>query len=272
MSGSIFLVTDFGSRDSYAGQMRAVLARRAPDSTVVDITHEIEPFAIDEGAWTIEVTLPLLPTGSVLLGVVDPGVGGERQPLAIRDTRGHFLVGPDNGLLAAGLPERLRLEGTVRPPEGAVVSTIEPGRLGVNAGRLSSTFHGRDLFAPAAALLARGVGVPALGPPAELVNSLPPFEATLKPDRLVGRVVHVDTFGNVITTIRAEQAGSTGISHVLINGHRIGEAAGTFEAIQPGTTAWHVDSSGFVALAAGRANAAAVLHAARGDTVEMMLR
>jgi S-adenosylmethionine hydrolase len=183
----ISLLTDFGARDMSAAILHGVIASIAPDARIIDISHEVRKFAIRDGALLLWCALPYLPVGTHV-AVVDPGVGTERRPVALRVARGDVLIGPDNGLLPAGAE---RLGGV----DEARLLEAEVYRL----PKVSTVFHGRDIFAPAAAHLAAGVAFDALGPafdPHELVPS-PIAEAIIEPGALASAIVYIDTFGNV---------------------------------------------------------------------------
>ncbi|HEV2317431.1 MAG TPA: SAM-dependent chlorinase/fluorinase [Thermoplasmata archaeon] len=183
----VTLSTDIGWE--YAAQVKAVLYARLPAGSVVDLTHEIRPHAVREAAFLVRHMANGYPPGSVHLAIVDPGVGGSRAPLAIQCRDGSFLVGPDNGVLMP-LARELGLQRAVR---------LEPKRV-VGGRSPSATFEGRDLFAPAAALLATGSPLEALGPkirPLEL--RLP--SARRRGNRAVGELVHIDRFGNLISNV-----------------------------------------------------------------------
>ncbi len=267
----IFLLTDFGLRDAYVGQVKAVLAARAPGAALIDLTHEVSPYAIDEGAWLLETSLPFLPAPAVVLAVVDPGVGSERLPIAVRvpapgdPAAARYLVGPDNGLLSAASPPDDRPSAPVPcpVPAGLDVRAIESAEARLET--VSDTFHGRDLFGPAAARIATAGDHESLGPACEALTLLPPFRARPEGDRLRGAVVHVDRYGNLVTTIRKEQLPPA--FSLDINGHRIERAVRIFSDAPPGALACHLDSSGFLAIAEREGNAAARTGAARGDTV-----
>jgi S-adenosylmethionine hydrolase len=182
----ISLLTDFGARDPSAAILHGVIASIAPDAQVVDISHEVRKFAIRDGALLLWCALPWLPVGAHV-AVVDPGVGTARRPLALKVDRGDVLIGPDNGLLVAAAE---RLGGIAE----ARVLEAEAYHLPV----VSTSFHGRDIFAPAAAHLAAGVEFAALGSavdPAGLVES-PIADAVVEPGLLRSSVVYIDTFGN----------------------------------------------------------------------------
>src|ERR671929_935574 len=149
----ITFLTDFGLEDDFVGTCHGVIARIAPEVRVIDITHGIRPGRVLQGALMLANTLAYMPIG-VHLAVVDPGVGGSRRPLALRDGEGRLYVGPDNGLLV-----------TAAEAGGGVAEAHELANPAYALERVSRTFHGRDLFAPAAAHLALGVPAAELGPP-----------------------------------------------------------------------------------------------------------
>lgn len=203
----IFLLTDFGLQDAYVGQMKAVLLARAPGCAMVDLTHGVEAQDVVGGARVIDEALPYLPRPAVILAVVDPGVGTDRRPIAVRwgDLTG---VGPDNGLLAALFDQ-----------PGAVVHAIDPR--GVGAEAMSSTFHGRDLFAPVAAFLASGGAVEDVGPVVDDPVALDTYPGpTFTMDGWVGRVQDVDRFGNLITDLGRPHFGGGDVAVELPDGTR----------------------------------------------------
>ena len=270
----IFLLTDFGASDTYAGQVKAVLSARAPGAALVDLTHEVSPYAIDEGAWLLETALPYLPVPAVVLAVVDPGVGSERLPIAVRAASGgdaaRYFVGPDNGLLSPAAPpgSRPSRPGPCPAPHGVEVRTIESP--GARLETVSATFHGRDLFAPAAARIAVTGDHESLGAPRDELTLLPPFSGTPEGAGLGGTVIHVDRYGNLVTTIRKEQLPPD--FTLDINGHHIEHVVRTFSDAPPRALACHVDSSGFLAIAQREGNAAARTGAVRGDAVLLVPR
>jgi S-adenosylmethionine hydrolase len=268
MAGPITLLTDFGTRDTYVGQMKGVILALHPGCALVDLTHEIGPQQIEEGAFHLEAAIGAFPAGTVHLAVVDPGVGTARRSIAI-STPSACFVGPDNGLLSAALPERSR------PPEGGAALVplsegmraveLEPARYG--RGAISNTFHGRDVFAPAAALLAAGHPLEALGRPIDAVLALPPIRARrLQDGRLAARVVSIDRFGNVITSCRAEQL-SPGPFKALVAGQSPIPSVRSYGDAPPGSLVCLIGSSGFVEVARVNGSAAGVLGAVIGDEV-----
>jgi S-adenosylmethionine hydrolase len=263
----IGFLTDFGL-DGAAAICRGVMLSIARDAQIVDICHTVRKYSIPDGAYLLRAALPWLPVGTHL-GVVDPGVGTDRRPIAIRVERGDRLVGPDNGLL---LPAAERLGGVVE------------ARLLANAGwRLpttSATFHGRDIFAPAAAHLALGEPFGAAGPaidPASLVRIELPI-AVAGEGRLETGVVYVDSFGNLRLAGGPEELeaalGTLDIGTRLRIGlggtpEREAEArwSRTFGDVSAGELIAYIDSSGDIALAVANGDASATLAARSGMQV-----
>jgi S-adenosylmethionine hydrolase len=251
----ISLLSDFGARDPSAAIMRGVVLGIAPDARIVDISHEVHKYAIRDGALLLWCALPYLPVG-FHVAVVDPGVGTARLPIAIGTVRGDVLVGPDNGLLVAAAG---RLGGM------AAVHMLESTahRLPV----ISTSFHGRDIFAPAAAHLAMGVPLRDLGralDPAMLVPS-PIRDPEVTTGALRSSVVYVDTFGNVkLAGLRADLEASLGPLRagdplrLRLGGDR--EVPTTWQAtfgdVAPGATLVYEDSYGRICVAASQADAA----------------
>jgi S-adenosyl-L-methionine hydrolase (adenosine-forming) len=186
----IVLLTDFGYRDHYAGVMRGVIATIAPEARVIDLTHGIPAQSVNAGAIALAQSWRYFPTHSIFVGVVDPGVGTERLPIAIETTSGARFIGPDNGLLmlaadAAGFKCAAELRET---------------RYRLDS--VSATFHGRDLFAPAAAHIWSGVRLAAFGPPVTSVERIDPFSGIVEQGNILrGAVTYIDGFGNLITNL-----------------------------------------------------------------------
>ncbi|HET7702954.1 MAG TPA: SAM-dependent chlorinase/fluorinase [Candidatus Limnocylindrales bacterium] len=253
----ISLLSDFGARDPSAAIMRGVVLGIAPDARIVDISHEVHKYAIRDGALLLWCALPYLPVG-YHVAVVDPGVGTSRLPIAIGTARGDVLIGPDNGLLVAAAG-RLGGISTVHVLESAA------HRLPV----ISTSFHGRDIFAPAAAHLASGVALADLGralDPATLVAT-PIREPLIAPDRLHSSVVYVDTFGNVkLAGLRADLEAALGpvrsgdsLRLRLGSGREVATTwQATFGDVPPGATLVYEDSYGRICVAASQADAARV--------------
>jgi S-adenosylmethionine hydrolase len=258
----VSLLSDFGARDPSAAIMRGVVLGIAPDSRIVDISHEVRKFAIRDGALLLWCALPYLPIG-FHVAVVDPGVGTARLPIAIVCARGDVLIGPDNGLLMAAAA---RLGGIA----AVHVLEAEAYRLPV----ISTSFHGRDIFAPAAAHLANGVAPASFGrtiDPSALVPS-PIREPEITDGRLASSIVYVDTFGNVkLAGLRADLEAALGPvrpgdrlvlqvapSGAVSSGTTIETTwQATFGEVADGETLVYEDSYGRICLAASQASAAA---------------
>jgi S-adenosylmethionine hydrolase len=185
----VSLLTDFGLTDPYVSEIKAVILTICPNARIVDVTHLVEKFNIRMGAFLLASAIPYFPAGTVHVGVVDPGVGSARRAIVI-ETERCLLVGPDNGLLIpAAQAERIRHVYQITNPS-------------LTRAQVSTTFHGRDVFAPVAAHLACGTPSKECGE--EITDFVKPFYLEPKVDkkRAVGEVFHVDDFGNIITNLR----------------------------------------------------------------------
>jgi hypothetical protein len=263
----ITFLTDFGLEVDFVGTCHGVIKRIAPDAQVIDITHGIAPTNILQGALVLAGTLPYMPEG-VHLAVVDPGVGGERKELALRGADGRLYVGPDNGLLLVAA-ERL----------GGVEEAVELTEPGYRLDPVSRTFHGRDVFAPAAAHLAVGVALAELGPqvrPDELVRLVLPV-----PDvgarRIRATVLYVDRFGNVqlnLTSADLEQAGVEEGAQVEVDvgfERYYAVAARTFAEVRTGDVVLYEDAFGNIALAINQGNAAEMFRTVVGQELRLTM-
>jgi len=179
----VTLLSDFGTADAYAGLMKGVVLSICPEARVVDLSHEVPPQNVTAGALLLRSTVRFFPPGTIHVAVVDPGVGGERKPILVQ-AGGATFVGPDNGLLHPAASER----GINR------IVALTKGEY--HLPRVSRTFHGRDIFAPVAGHLARGVAAEDFGPVLSEMKTLPLATASRDANGVVGEVVHVDRFGN----------------------------------------------------------------------------
>lgn len=193
----ITLLTDYGLRDSYVAEVKGAILRIAPDATLVDISHDIGNYDVEEGAFHLARSATYFPEGTVHVGVVDPTVGGGRRPLIIK-SRGAFFVGPDNGLLAPAA-ERLGVE---RVYEITNRRLLPP--------KVSDVFDGRDLFGPTGALLAKGVTPSELGREISEYIRLPSYESRVAGKHIETSVIHVDGFGNLVTSVTSEMLDEVG--------------------------------------------------------------
>lgn len=184
----ITLLTDFGLSDAYVGTMKGVLLSICPTAQLVDLTHTVEPQNIRQAAYLLMTAFRHFPPDTVFLVVVDPGVGTVREPIAVETNYGIY-VAPNNGVLSYVLPN-------VRVQHAVVLENADYRLPGVSA-----TFHGRDIFSPAAAHLANGVPVTKLGPVLPEFVKLDDPVLALSPNQIRGEVLHIDHFGNIITSI-----------------------------------------------------------------------
>ncbi len=240
----VTLITDFGTADGYVGEMKGVLVSRAANVQVVDITHDIPPGDIDRARLTLARVWRRFPPRSIHLVVVDPGVGSSRAAIIVCGD-GRYLVGPDNGVLSPALLD-----------QGARVRAlaIDP--------TASATFHGRDVFAPAAAALARGESFESFGS----ILSAPIIRRTPEPTRredgsIAGEVISVDRFGNAITNLILLRPGMIEIEGTHISLRR------TYSAVDSGAFVAVVGSTGFIEIAMRDGDAAGALSLRRGDAV-----
>ena len=262
----ITFLTDFGLRDDFVGTCHGVMKTIAPDVQVIDITHGIPPRGVLQGALVLANTVKYMPKG-VHLAVVDPGVGSVRRALALEDAEGRLYVGPDNGLLVPAAEDR---GGIVRAHELANPEYALPS--------VSRTFHGRDLFSPAAADLALGVPIDALGPPlaadalARLDVPVPEIGGT----RIRATVLYVDHFGNVQLNLKREHLDQAGLQpgrqvELELSGERYyAIAARTFADARPGDIILYEDSYRSIAIAINGGDAGAMLHVTPGQ--ELLIR
>ena len=245
MSRVITLLTDYGLRDSYVAEVKAVLVSRAPDAVLVDVTHDVPAGDVRAGQYLLARAWHRFPAGTVHLAIVDPGVGTARQALA-GAVAGHLFVGPDNGLLSA-LPDGARWVTLAVPAEAA------------------ATFHGRDVFAPAAARLATGVAVEELGLPAAAVVRSPLPAPRWDGAAWVGEVVYVDRFGTLVTNLPGD-AVEPGVR--LVAGDReVGALRRTFGDVAPGHLVAFVGSGDTIEIAVRNGSAERLLGAGVGTTV-----
>ena len=252
----ITLTTDFGVRDPYVGEMKgvilAVAAARGRAVHIVDVTHEVARHDVVEGALALEAAAGVFPAATVHVAVVDPGVGTGRRALALA-ARGQVFLAPDNGLVTACLGDGWRAFALEAPE--------------YRRSAVSRTFHGRDVFAPAAAHVALGLALDRLGPPVADPVRLRWDEARLRRGAALGAVLHVDRFGNLITTIREAQVVALGTRvEVRIAGRRL-PLVGTYGDLRRGQAGAMIGSGGRLEVAVREGSAGARLRARRGTPV-----
>jgi S-adenosylmethionine hydrolase len=248
----VTLLTDFGTSDAYVAEIKAAVLRTAREAVLVDITHAVPPGDIRAGAYLLGRSWHWFPTGTVHLAVVDPGVGTDRAALAFA-AQGHRFVGPDNGLFTPVLRGAEVEIVTLPVPDGA-----------------SPTFHGRDLFAPAAAALALGatlksLGEPLLGMPQRLVYTEPHYEGKA----LIGQIVYVDRFGTLVTNLTPDLVPTYAVLEV--EGLEIGPLRRTFGDVATGGLLAYVGSGGAVEIAVRDGSAARRLGMGVGGRIRARL-
>ena len=276
----VTLTTDFGTADGYVGTMKGVILDIAPGARLVDLSHEIAPQDVRQAAYVLYTAYSFFPPHTVHLVVVDPGVGSARRPIGLRTPKG-FFVGPDNGVFSYVM---------AREPVEVLVELADPR---YRLPQVSHTFHGRDVFAPAAAHLAAGVRIEALGPPVPDPVTFPPPRLEIASDSVTGEVLHADHFGNVITSIgklawsgdrlslepafreagNREQVRFKAAESTVVAGEW--EVAGVFRTyaeVEPGEVLALVGSEGHLEIAVREGNAARRLRLRPGQTVVLRLR
>lgn len=263
----VTLTTDFGLRDGFVGVMRGVILRIFPAARIVDITHEIAPQDVAQGAFLLANSVPYFPENVVHLAVVDPGVGSERKPIAVRVGKTIF-VGPDNGLLSLAVAEcEMRLEKRAR--------AIHLNRARYWLPRVSNTFHGRDVFSPSAAYLAKGIPFSRLGSPIREWVSLEGPGIEYHEGKLIGRVIYIDRYGNIVTDISDGKIGELGSFNsapekepvIEIGGHEIHGLVKTYSDVAKGEIAALIGSPWKLEIAQREGNAARTLDVKIGDPV-----
>jgi len=257
VSGLVTLTTDFGLRDAYVAEMKGVMlgiAEAAHRSlALVDVTHDVERHDITEGALALEAAAPFFPAGTVHLAVVDPGVGTARRGLALA-ARNHVFIGPDNGLFTPFL-------------ENGDWRAFELAETGYRLPVVSRTFHGRDIFAPAAAHVASGLDPARLGPAIRDPVRLPWPEVRAVAGAVAGAVVHADRFGNLITSIHARTLEPIDRDLVIRVGGQEVPLVSTYGDLSVGRPGALLGSSGRLEIAVREGSAATLLRARRGTAV-----
>jgi S-adenosyl-L-methionine hydrolase (adenosine-forming) len=257
----IALLTDFGTRDHYAGTMKGVVLGICPDATLVDISHDVPTHDVLAGALELSAACSYFPSGTIFLAVVDPGVGSSRRGIAAE--AGDFrFVAPDNGVLTAVLDEH------------APKRIVELTERKYARPTVSRTFEGRDRFAPAAAWLGRGIDLTALGRPAGAMHRLEIPQPLVETDHIEGEVVRVDHFGNLVTNIRRKtfETLAAGPLDIRVGRHQVPRVVSTYADAPPGEVCALFGSTDHLEIAASGASAAAALDLHRGAAVHVARR
>jgi S-adenosyl-L-methionine hydrolase (adenosine-forming) len=254
----ITLTSDFGLKDPYVAEMKGVILTLNPNATIIDITHDVEKFDIRMAAFILASAAPYFPRNTVHLAVVDPEVGTERRAILVQ-TKQAFFVGPDNGILMSAAKNQ------------GIEHTYELSNPVFMLPKGSTTFHGRDIFAPAAAYLDMGAKPAAFGP--EINEAVMPEFTRVKREKtgsLVGVILHIDRFGNIITNI--SQKDMIQVKAVNIKLHNISSnvALGkTYAQAKPQEAIALIGSHGFLEMALNQASAAEKFHVVVGEKIEV---
>jgi S-adenosyl-L-methionine hydrolase (adenosine-forming) len=260
----ITLTTDFGLSDHFVGTLKGVILNIAPDAEIVDISHSVQAFDVLDGALTIAQSYSYFPSGTVHLVVVDPGVGTARRPILVTSERHHF-VAPDNGVLSLvyGREERLHIRHVT-----AEHYYLQP---------VSNTFHARDIFAPVAAWLAKGVDPEKFGEEiSDFVRFNAPKPKSANGNTLRGVVLKVDRFGNLITNITPQDAPMLFASDpapfkILVGKHEITEIHSSYSGGTLGSVFGILGSMGYLEIASNRGSAAKIVGTGKGSEVTVSL-
>lgn len=258
----ITLLTDFGTKDHYVASLKGVILGINPQCTLVDITHQISPQDMEEGAFILANAYAYFPRGTIHLAVVDPGVGGPRRPILV-ETENYIFVGPDNGLFTMALKREKVKQAVILKKERYFLP------------HLSETFHGRDLFAPVAGHLSLGVNPARFGDRIESWKELPFSKVSIIGDELIGEIIYIDAFGNLVSNVDEGQlAEFAGKGAIIV---RIGEKG--IEGLKKGY--WEgkkgelialIGSGGFLEISAREGSARKMLKTDRGDQISISIK
>lgn len=254
----ITFLSDFGDSDIYVSQVKGVILSVNPRTKIIDITHNVHPGDVQSASYLLWSAYRYFPVGTVHLAVVDPGVGTERKGIIV-ETERYFFVGPDNGLF------------TMLLREDKIKRVIE-----INSqffGRISNTFHGRDIFAPVSAQLSRGNNAREFGREIspDKLKFLEILESVIKGDKIFGRIIHIDNFGNLITNISATALKTKRIT-VKIKSRRINGLSKTYGYAPKGHLLALINSSGLLELSLNSGSAVKLLKCRQGEQVVVLLR
>jgi len=258
----ISLLSDFGVKDAYVAEMKATIVSINPLAILIDITHEIDKFSIRKGAYVLASAAPYFPLKTIHLAVVDPGVGTKRQPIIV-ETKRSVYVGPDNGLLmlAADKEEIINVYAIDNPK--------------YMLSRVSKTFHGRDIFAPAAAYLTKGVSPSEFG--SKIYDYVFPnfVKSCIENGELLGEILHIDDFGNVISNISGEDLRQAGVHethslNVKINDKNFNlQFCSTYNNVPIDNPLTLIGSSNFLEFAVNQGSGRMFFNAKVGDLISV---
>lgn len=274
----ISILTDFGLEDTYVAAMKAVIHAITPGERILDLTHNVPPGDIARGAVELWRISAVLPAGTLILGVIDPGVGTDRKAIALRGS-GFICIGPDNGLFSYLIDAE------------SVHSAVELSNPRYHLDHSSTTFHGRDIFAPAAAHIANGVPLPELGPALDTLVTLPqPSLQVTEGHSIQGEILYADRFGNLVTSIGVLSRENTSLCfrpwigatasfklddadpRVLLPDGSPAPFVEAFGAVTEGSLIAYIGSSGLLEIAVNSGSASEQTGFRRGQPVELKLK
>lgn len=262
MSQIITLTTDFGLQDHYVATLKAVILGISPDVRLVDISHDIPPQDVMAGAWVLKNAIPWFPPGTIHLVVVDPGVGTDRNPVAL-EINNQFFVGPDNGIFS--------LIAEMNDVTACKLTKTDYW----NGDTLSNTFHGRDIFAPVAAHLANGIPLSQLGEDLEELETYHWAKPISDKDGIQGWIVHIDRFGNLISNISEEMfrdvIGDNRV-RIYVGTTILEELVHSYGYVEEGEPAAFTGSSGMLEVAINKGNAGEMLGVKKGAQISIVLQ
>lgn len=258
----ITLATDFGLSDGFVGAMKGVIYAINPDATIIDISHEIGPQDVSEAAILLEASYRYFPQGTIHVVVVDPGVGSQRRAIAVETERCYF-VAPDNGVLTRALMRENN------------VKCVELVHSEYFLNEVSNTFHGRDIFAPVASHLSLGIKIGQLGKRIDDLVELPITKPEVRHGEIIGSVIHIDRFGNIITDISIELFRSVVPNKaftIIIAGVKLNKINMSYAEAPIGHLVALFSSFGRLEIAINQANAAEIMKVQKGDSVQINWR
>ncbi|HEX3033997.1 MAG TPA: SAM-dependent chlorinase/fluorinase [Thermodesulfobacteriota bacterium] len=252
MKRIITLTTDFGVKDHYVGVMKGVILSINPDALIVDITHEIPPHDVLKGAFTLRNFYRYFPEGTIHVVVIDPGVGSQRKPVAV-EAEGNIFVGPDNGVF------------TFVYSGSKSFKVIEISNPIYTLADVSSTFHGRDIFAPVAGYISMGAPIEDLGKEVWSPVKLPIKEPQIRGNEIIGEVVYTDHFGNLVTNIPHDLVKSG--SKIYIGKDMIKGISRSYSEVPEGELLAIIGSSGFLEISVNQGRASDMIDLGDGTII-----
>lgn len=262
MNRPIALLTDFGLKDHYVGSLKGVILKINSRATILDITHDIKPQNIRQAAFVLKAVYPVLPQGTIVAAVVDPGVGSARQAICIKTQKG-YLIGPNNGIFSMVLRDETKYEARIIANDRYFHEPV------------SSTFHGRDIFAPAAAWLSKRDIFKTFGPRIREIHRFRISEPKRKANVLQGEIIYIDHFGNAMTNINSrllKQKPKTANVSITVKGKYRADLKAFFSAGKPGKLIAVWNSGDLLELAIREDSAERLFGLQIGDLVEVQLK